>query len=124
MMVNNNFSGWLSLSEDIKIQILSDTLVSFANQDTVIKNIQKKGSGYCGQKLFLQEKSVSKMRNHLVEIIGDQLRKRKEYTIERFESFLDGFMIFLKIIMFLLFQKEKNTICKELLRVLVLPGSW
>ena len=55
-MVNNNFSGWLSLSEDIKIQILSDTLVSFANQDTVIKNIQKKGSGYCGQKLFLQEK--------------------------------------------------------------------
>ena len=75
---------------------------------------------------FLQEKSVSKMRNHLVEIIGDRLRKRKEciYTIERFESFLDGFMIFLKIIMFLLFQKEKNTICKELLQVLVLPGSW
>ena len=55
MMVNNNFSGWLSLSED-KIQILSDTLVSFANQDTVIKNIQKKGSGYCGQKLFFKKK--------------------------------------------------------------------
>ena len=88
MMVNNNFSG---LTKD-KIQIFSDTLVAFANGDNVRNHIQKKGSGYWGQKLIFEEKSVSKMWNYLADIIGDQLHKGYTNTVERFESFLDGFV--------------------------------
>ena len=89
IMVNNVFSSWLYLSEH-KIQIFSDTLVAFANEDNVKTHIQKRGSGELGKRLFIPKKSISKMWSYMSDIIGDRLRK--EYTIERFKSFLDEFV--------------------------------